>query len=142
MAVQGNDGRDQAAGSVSAYKDILRQVLDNRPSGTRLKLAAALGKNRSFVSQITNAAYPVAIPAQHIEIIFEVCHLSPAERAAFLEAYHQAHPRRLAGKGPTHHVRSITVTVPDLGDAKKNRALEQTIADFAARLARYAEDIG
>ena len=42
-------------------------MLDNRPSGTRLKLAAALGKNRSFVTQITNPAYPVPIPAQHLD---------------------------------------------------------------------------
>jgi hypothetical protein len=33
--------------NVAEYKIILRKVLDNRPSGTRLKLAAALGKNRS-----------------------------------------------------------------------------------------------
>ena len=32
--------------NVAEYKIILRKVLDNRPSGTRLKLAAALGKNR------------------------------------------------------------------------------------------------
>ena len=31
--------------NVAEYKIILRKVLDNRPSGTRLKLAAALGKN-------------------------------------------------------------------------------------------------
>jgi hypothetical protein len=134
--------RDRGNAAVASYKAILRRVLDNRPSGTRLKLAAALGKNRSFVSQITNPGYPVPIPAQHLEIIFEVCHLSPAERAAFFEAYHAAHPRRLAGRDREPHTRTITVTVPDLGDAKKNRALEQLVADFAARLARYAEDVG
>jgi hypothetical protein len=136
------DERDRANAAVAAYKAILRRVLDNRPSGTRLKLAAALGKNRSFVSQITNPGYPVPIPAQHLEIIFEVCHLSPAERAAFFEAYHAAHPRRLAGRDREPHTRTISVTVPDLGDPKKNRALEQLVADFAARLARYAEDMG
>ena len=141
---EGNVGKvvPGGASAVAAYKAVLRNVLDNRPSGTRLKLAAALGKNRSFVSQITNPGYPVPIPALHIEIIFEVCHLSPAEKSAFLEAYHRAHPRRFAGKGHEPHTRTITVTVPDLGDARKNRALEQTIADFAARLARYAEDVG
>ena len=134
--------RDRGNAAVASYKAILRRVLDNRPSGTRLKLAAALGKNRSFVSQITNPGYPVPIPAQHLEIIFEVCHLSPAERAAFYEAYQVAHPRRLAGRDRAPHTRTITVTVPDLGDTKKNRALEQLVADFAARLARYAEDVG
>jgi len=136
------DERERANLAVADYKSILRRVLDNRPSGTRLKLAAALGKNRSFVSQITNPGYPVPIPAQHLEIIFETCHLSPVERASFLASYHVAHPRRLAGREREPHSRTITVIVPDLGDAKKNRALEQLVADFAARLARYAEDVG
>ena len=43
-----------ASAAVAAYKRILADVLDRRPSGTRQRLAAALGKNRSFVSQITN----------------------------------------------------------------------------------------
>jgi hypothetical protein len=34
------------------------------------------------------------------------------------------------------------VTVPDLGDDKKNRALEQLVIDLAAQLARYAESVG
>ena len=133
---------DHRAQAVAAYKAILRTVLDNRPSGTRLKLAAALGKNRSFISQITNLGYPVPIPAQHIEIIFEICHLSPAERHAFLEAYHLAHPRRLVGHAAEPHTRTITITVPDLGDARKNRAMEQLVADFAARAGRFAKDLG
>ena len=128
--------------NVADYKLILRRVLDNRPSGTRLKLAAALGKNRSFVSQITNPAYLVPIPAKHVAIIFEVCHPSGAERAAFLEAYGRAHPGRLRAPHREARTRSVMVTVPDLGDGKKNRALEQLIIDFAARLARYAESIG
>ncbi len=77
-----DDAREQTHDSgdsnVADYKAILRRVLDNRPSGTRLKLAAALGKNRSFVTQITNPAYLVPIPAKHVAIIFEVCHLSGA----------------------------------------------------------------
>jgi hypothetical protein len=128
--------------NVANYKTILRQVLDNRPSGTRLKLAAALGKNRSFITQITNPAYLVPIPAKHVAIIFEVCHLSGAERAGFLEAYGRAHPGRLRAPHREAHTRTIAVTVPDLGDDKKNRALEQLVVDFAARLARYAESVG
>ncbi len=69
-------------------------MLDRRPSGTRQRLANALGKNRSFVSQISNPAYPVPIPAPHIEIIFDICHFSPAERQAFLDAFQRAHPNR------------------------------------------------
>jgi hypothetical protein len=128
--------------NVADYKVILRRVLDNRPSGTRLKLAAALGKNRSFVTQITNPAYLVPIPAKHVAIIFEVCHLSGAERGAFLEAYGRAHPGRLRAPHREARTRTVAVTVPDLGDDKKNRALEQLIIDFAAQLARYAESVG
>ncbi len=40
-----------------AYKAILAQIIDDRPSGTRQRLAAALGKHRSFVTQITSPAY-------------------------------------------------------------------------------------
>jgi len=128
--------------NVAEYKAILRRVLDNRPSGTRLKLAAALGKNRSFVTQITNPAYLVPIPAKHVAIIFEICHLSGAERAAFLESYGRAHPGRLRAPHREARTRNITVTVPDLGDEKKNRSLEQLVVDFAAQLARYAESVG
>lgn len=128
--------------NVAEYKIILRKVLDNRPSGTRLKLAAALGKNRSFVSQITNPAYLVPIPAKHVAVIFDVCHLSSAERSAFLDAYGRAHPGRLRAPHREARTRIISVTVPELGDDKKNRALEQLIVDFAAQLARFAESIG
>ena len=128
--------------NVAEYKIILRKVLDNRPSGTRLKLAAALGKNRSFVSQITNPAYLVPIPAKHVAVIFDVCHLSSAERSAFLDAYGRAHPGRLRAPHREARTRIISLTVPELGDDKKNRALEQLIVDFAAQLARFAESIG
>jgi len=43
---------------IAAYKAILRDVLDKRPSGMRQRLAEALGKNRSFITQIANPAYP------------------------------------------------------------------------------------
>ena len=57
---------------VAAYKSILQAVINNRPSGTRQRLAAAIGKNRSFVSQITNPVYPTPVPAQHLEAIFSI----------------------------------------------------------------------
>ena len=43
-----------------------------------------MGKNRSFVSQISNPAYPVPVPFQHLNTIFEVCHFPPAAKEAFL----------------------------------------------------------
>src|SRR5689334_3844593 len=44
----------ERADAVGAYKTVLQRVLDARPSGTRHRLAIALGKNRSFISQIAN----------------------------------------------------------------------------------------
>ena len=117
------------------------RVLENRPSGTRQRLAAALGKNRSFISQITNPSYSVPIPAPHLSTIFEICHFSREDRREFLEAYARAHPRRKEiPDGHPHRMRTITVSVPDLGDAKKNRALDEMLTDFARRLARLSGD--
>src|SRR6266404_9977763 len=84
----------ERADSVGAYKGVLKRVLDTRPSGTRHRLAIALGKNRSFISQIANPVYAVPIPVQHLETIFEICHFTATDRRDFLAAYAQAHPRR------------------------------------------------
>jgi hypothetical protein len=121
---------------VEAYKTILRDVLDQRPSGTRQRLATALGKNRSFVSHISNPAYPVPIPAPHLEIIFEVCHFSPANKRAFLEAFMEAHPNRLkhVRTGPSY--RKLVLEVPDLGNAEKNRDFDELAREMMRRLTR------
>jgi hypothetical protein len=122
---------------VAAYKSILQAIIDNRPSGTRQRIAAALGKNRSFVSQITNPVYPTPIPAQHLETIFSICHFSAAEREAFLHAYRRAHPGRLEVVAQDRPVRRVTVEMPDFGNAAKNRAADEMLADLARRLARF-----
>ena len=67
------------AGADRGLQGYPSRVLDRRPSGTRQRLADALGKNRSFVSQITNPAYQTPIPAQHFDPIFEICHFSAQE---------------------------------------------------------------
>ena len=121
---------------VAAYKSILQAVIDNRPSGTRQRLAAALGKNRSFVSQITNPAYATPVPAQHLETIFAICHFSPAEREAFLHAYRRAHPGRLEVVQQERPLRHIVVEFPDFGDAQRNRAADELFAELAKRLAK------
>ena len=48
-----------------ASKQHLQACIDRRPSGTRQKIAGALGKPKSFVSQITNPAYPSPVPPHH-----------------------------------------------------------------------------
>jgi hypothetical protein len=58
--------------AVRAYKRLLQGYLDRRPSGTRQKIAEALGKHKSFVSQITNPAYSAPVPARHLATIFEI----------------------------------------------------------------------
>jgi hypothetical protein len=119
---------------VAEYKAILKAVLENRPSGMRQKLAEAIGKNRSFVSQISNPAYQVPIPARHLALIFEICHFSPQERGAFLKAYSRAHPGRLGVASSTRQERKITLALPDLGSASKNQQLETLIFDFVHRV--------
>lgn len=126
---------------VVEYKAILKRVLDNRPSGTRQRLARALGKNRSFISQIANPAYPVPIPVQHLETMFELCHFSQDDRRDFLAAYRRAHPRRFALVHAVPRTRIVSLAVPDLGDAKRNRAVDAMIADFVRRLRKFVDDI-
>jgi len=127
--------------AVAAYKGVLKRVVDNRPSGTRHRLALALGKNRSFISQITNPVYAVPIPAQHLDAIFAVCHFTPAERSEFLAAYLRAHPRHLDLVRRPAGTRALTVILPDLGDARRNRLLDEAILETARRLSRLTEDL-
>src|SRR5437667_9767354 len=126
--------------TVGTYKAVLRRILDTRPSGTRHRLAIALGKNRSFISQIANPVYAVPIPVQHLETIFEICHFTATDRRDFLAAYAQAHPRRHELVGKAAGTRKLTLTLPDLGNARRNRLLDETIADIARRLARLTEE--
>lgn len=130
----------QASSAVAAYKKILSDVIDRRPSGTRQRLATALGKNRSFVSQITNPSYAVPIPAAHLDIIFEVCHFSAEERKTFIAAYLLAHPNRPAPIHAAHKVKAHTVFLPDLGDDDRNARLHTLISDFVRQVAKLLEE--
>jgi hypothetical protein len=132
--VKAEPTQDAPSEDVAEYKRILQAVLENRPSGTRQRLASALGKNRSFVSQITGPGYAVPIPRRHLETIFEICHLSPEERRRFLAAYQRAHPQRLKLVRDGRRMRAHTVMLPDLGDAERNRQLDALLADFIQSL--------
>ncbi len=122
------------AEAVARYKSVLRQVLDARPSGTRQRIASALGKNRSFVSQIANPSYSTPIPARHLDLIMEICHFSPAEKTAFLDAYAEAHPRRISLVEARPKVRPHTIFLPDFGDAERNNKVDVLIGDFVLKL--------
>jgi len=125
---------------VAEYKGVLKRVLDNRPSGMRQKLARAIGKNRSFISQISNPAYPVPIPVHHLDRIFAICHFSSADKRDFLAAYACAHPRRFSLYGESRGERSMTLTLPDLGDSRKNHQLETLVRDIVQRVSELLMD--
>ncbi len=126
--------------AVAEYKTILRAIIDRRPSGLRGRLAEALGKNRSFISQITNPAYDTPVPARHLETIFRIGHVSTEERQDFLKAYERAHPDRLQAALPSGGFRRVTIELPDLGDETMNRKLEKQVQDLAALLGRAFTD--
>ena len=115
-------------------------MLDIRPSGTRQRLATALGKNRSFISQIANPAYPMPIPATHLDTLFDVCHFSDQEKRKFLDLYLQAHPGRLRLVSSQTQTRRISVELPDLGDATRNQMLETLFETMARHLVRILDD--
>lgn len=133
--------RDEKTASVEAYKIILRNVLDRRPSGTRQRLAIALGKNRSFISQISNPAYPVPIPAPHLEAIFEICHFSGAEKRAFLESFARAHPMRSGAPRNGPSLRALRLEVVDFGDVRRNREFDNLVRELARRLGRLTPHV-
>ena len=124
--------------AVIAYKRLLAAIIDRRPSGTRQRLATALAKNRSFVSQITNPAYPTPIPASHLAQIFEVCHFSAPERQEFTRLYARAHPKKMLAEKPSRS--AAVVELPDLGDAAKNNKLHGLVSAFERDIARLIED--
>lgn len=126
--------------AVAAYKAVFKAVLDKRPSGMRLRLADALGKNRSFISQISNPIYATPIPAQHLSTIFQLCHFSAAEKAAFLAAYEEAHPRRADTIKAGRKERTITLQLPSLGSAKKDGQLDALVQEFVRRLTALVRD--
>jgi hypothetical protein len=127
--------------AVAVYKHILQEVLYRRPSGTRQRLAEALGNNASFISQITNPAYSVPIPPRHVETILDVCRFSPGERARFLDAYARAHPRSTPAvvKRATRW-REARIRVPELHSPAKNSALADALTEIALSVARLLKD--
>ncbi|MBN8532777.1 MAG: hypothetical protein J0L51_01680 [Rhizobiales bacterium] len=126
---------------IEKYKAILLAVIENRPSGTRQRLAEALGKNRSFISQIINASYPTPVPSQHIETIFSICHFAPQEREAFLEAYRAAHPGKLESIRAPRQTRRIVVELPDFGQPAMNRKVDEIIQALARNLSNLTADV-
>jgi len=131
-------GTNTRSDAVSAYKSFLCTIIDRRPSGTRQRLASALSRNRSFVSQITNPAYSTPIPVRHITSIFEVCHLSALERQEFMRLYALAHPAKMLPKASEDDAPGIRL--PDLGNAALNEKLQVLVSTFVSDLAKLIDD--
>ena len=124
--------------AVAAYKSLLAEVIARRPSGTRQRLATALAKNRSFVSQITNPVYATPIPASHLDLIFEICHFSAGERREFNMLYGLAHPKRGLGEGGLRP--TLAVYLPDLGDDARNRKLHSLVSGFVRQIVKLIDE--
>jgi len=131
---------DSEPESPAAYKALLRELIDRRPSGTRQRIAEALGTHKSFVSQISNPTYRVPLPAQHIPALFRVCHFSPEEQRSFLELYARAHPGQADAIEELAGVERdvIRIPLPEFGSPEIAREVEEAIRDFAARVIAIA----
>ncbi len=134
--------RQEAGEPVAAYKRLLKRYIDRRPSGTRQRIAAALGTHKSFVSQVTNPNYRVPLPAQHLATIMRICHFSPEEEHAFLSAYRSAHPGQ-AGEAhaPEETGRYVLqIEVPAFKDPKRQKEVIEAIREMAARMVMLARN--
>jgi hypothetical protein len=127
---------------IRAYKLILQSVLDQRPSGTRQRLADSLGKHRSFITQMTSPAYPTPIPQRHLPAVFAVCHFTPEERESFLAAYRKAHRGRLELTEVAPKTRHVNFVVPDLGNAAANAEVDHAVAEFVSRISALMRTSG
>jgi hypothetical protein len=127
---------------ISDYKALLRLYIDRRPSGTRQKLAEAFGTHKSFISQVTNPAYRVPLPAQHIPALFKACHFSPEEQRAFMDAYARAHPGQYGAIEDLAHFEAdvLRIPLPAFTDPERRREVEQLIRDFAERVIALVQD--
>lgn len=125
--------------AASAYKQILRDVLEQRPAGIRRRLAEVLGKNRSFITHLSNPVYSTPIPPRYVESILAVCHFSATERASFLAAYERAHPGRLARPSARTVWRRVELQLPDLADPDRNAQLDRLLQDMGVRIAHMLQ---
>ncbi len=124
----------QVQDPIKAYKTILAEIIGKRPSGTRQRLADALGKHRSFISQITGTGYTTPLPEKHLSALFSVCHFTADERLEFMNAYDLAHPDKTIRVEDLRNLRHISLTVKDFGNDEKNRRFDEAIAEFANRV--------
>jgi len=111
------------------YKTILRSVIEERPSGMGQRLSEALGKNRSFVSQIANPNYKIPVPYKHLEMIFKVCGFSTKQKDAFLQEYYLAHPKYANNEDQAVNIEQHerTIVLPKTNNKKIDAEIEKLV---------------
>lgn len=134
-----SDNAASANSPVAVYKSLLRDIVNRRPSGTRQKIAAAIGKHKSFVSQITNPNYAMPVPAKHLGAILDLCHCSSRERKQLLDAYARAHPARVMPEQQSGDDGvTISIRLPALRDRRRQTELASVVRRFAAEVGALA----
>jgi hypothetical protein len=122
---------------IRRYKTILQQVVDRRPSGIRLKIAEGIGRNKSFISQITNPNYDIPVPRRHLPLIFDLAHFTAEEKSQFLNYYRRAHPR-VGARAEDHpsgdDTRIVRLQLPRLESTQMEAKVDNMLRDFAHRL--------
>lgn len=122
---------------IRAYKVLLCEALESRPSGVRLRIAQAIGKNKSFISQITNPKYKTPLPEKYVEPILEVVRFTPEERERFLEVYWRAHPRERQRPAETPErasTRVLRIELPRLASHSLERKLDALLIEFSQKI--------
>ncbi len=133
------EARTEKAKLISQYKEMLQELIDKRPAGLRGQLAVALGKHKSFISQITNPIYRVPIPARDLQTIFDICNLSTEERGTFLDLYNRAHVTNIELSGLEKRVTSeIKISLPAFDNPALTREVQNLIQEFSERLISLA----
>jgi len=139
-----SEEQTEKAKLVSKYKAMLQELIGQRPAGLRGQLAAALGKHKSFISQITNPVYRVPIPQRDLQTIFDICYLSIEERETFLELYNRAHATNIELSGLEKRVTSeIRISLPAFDNPALTKEVKNLIQEFSQRLislARVADE--
>jgi hypothetical protein len=126
---------------VRAYKAILKDAVEARHSGMRLQIADLIGKNKSFVSQVTNPRYSTPLPECYIEPIFEALHMPPTERKRFLNLYREAHPRTAcAHEAAEEGTRVVRIELPRLASRQLEAKVDQMILQMARNISELARE--
>jgi hypothetical protein len=129
--------------ALSGAKRSLTTSACSRPSATTAlparadASAVALGTNRSFVSQLVNPAYAMPIWPSISKPFSRSVTL--AGRSHCVSAvYDNAHPGRREPGESAAGSRVVSLTVPDLGNARRNQAVDALIAEYGRNVARLA----